>query len=72
MNTSCWACLPDGNVCRRPVVTVDPYRGIAVCARHAWWQCTNCETWNPVEEETCEDCGMPRAFSEQGILDEET
>ncbi len=68
----CWAYLPDGNVCRRPVVTVDPYRGFAVCEQHAIWVCTNCETANSVRDETCEDCGMPRAISEPGVLDEET
>ncbi len=64
MSWTCQAYTEAGTLCRKPAVTVDPYRGYAVCQEHAVWVCTNCETVNPVDAEVCEDCGMPRGFSE--------
>ena len=61
----CWAYLPDGSLCKRPARTVDPVRGFTVCDEHARWWCGNCETWNAVEDEVCEDCGLPRALVEE-------
>ncbi len=65
----CWAYLPSGKICGREAVAVDPLRGYTVCAEHAWWMCGNCETWNPVEYETCEDCGLPRQLVEDVARD---
>lgn len=28
------------------------------------WQCPNYDTWNDAEIDRCEECGMPRGFSE--------
>lgn len=60
----CWAYTAGGTICGEPAVTVDLYRGFAVCEQHAIWVCTNCETANSVAVEVCEDCGMPRELSE--------
>ena len=29
-------------------------------ARAGMWQCTNCDTWNAGDAQTCEDCDMPK------------